>query len=56
VIVDAADEATWVNDGRSDVEMGKFFRPYRSDLLRRDEISSLANSVKNDSPGILILI
>jgi putative SOS response-associated peptidase YedK len=54
VIVDTADEPTWVSDGLSDMEIGQFFRPYPSDLLRRDEISSLVNSVKNDGPDILI--
>jgi putative SOS response-associated peptidase YedK len=40
VIVDKADEATWVSDGLSDV-------------VRQDEVSPLVNSVKNDSPDIL---
>ena len=46
VIIDHADEATWVDDGLADVGIGRFFKPYPSDLLRRDEISSLVNSYK----------
>jgi putative SOS response-associated peptidase YedK len=52
VIIDKSQEAHWIDQGLEDAEIADFFKPIPSEFLTRDEISSLVNSPKNDSPEI----
>lgn len=53
VIIPAASEQEWISDALSDRAVEELCRPSEIDTLRKDQISSLVNSPKNNSPKIL---
>lgn len=53
VIVSQKDESQWIKDSLDEHEIARFFAPNEEVGLKRDRISTLVNSPKNDSPEIL---
>jgi len=53
VIIDKEAESDWISDGLSDTDLGQFLKPVPDDYLKCYEISTLVNSVKNNTADIL---
>ena len=53
VIIEKLAEDKWISDELSDADIAQFFKPVKSSLLHRDQISSLVNSPRNNTPEIL---
>jgi putative SOS response-associated peptidase YedK len=53
VIIEDKHEKEWIDEGLPDDEVHKYFKAVPSSYLKKYEISSLVNSVKNDSPAII---
>lgn len=54
VIIDKEREQDWISEEIQDSEIATFFVPNDTDLLLRDQISTLVNSPKNNTPDIRI--
>ena len=53
VILNRGDEKKWLDKYTSESDLLKILKPYPAEMMMSYSVSSLVNSVQNDSPGII---
>lgn len=53
VILSRGDEKKWLDKYTSESDLLKILKPYPAEMMMSYSVSSLVNSVQNDSPGII---